>query len=272
MPAINSKPTSEEIDQENHLCNDAVDYLEYLSEIIQSEVDSEDSDDEELSPIVSQFLQDYKEYVSSSNTQLFDSDSSGSSIKYKKRSRLPRRFLKYSESFQSLQSLSPELLCDQKLCETQLDCNAQVSPLFSTFFSSDDDDRRENEKLLTNGTPSVTLLKSQLEKDARIREYNYMIVRSPIYVPEEEKKFVFVVKKSTDVIVAAAPPPVVELPKQEPVKEETVENNNTTIENEKSGAYKEKARMSTINYLVSSFLASAKLGFSGSQINSLVST
>lgn len=234
---MSSKPTSAELDQAKQIYNDVNDYLEYLANIIQTRVqedseDSEDSDYEEYSPKVSQFLNDYKDYISSLpqvHNQLVNHDSSSSST----RSKLRNRFWRY----QTLQLPPPDLLGDlKKLCEAELARDVQVSPLFSTSLPTPDDSNVNNEKLLTNeASPSVTLLKAQLDKYTKEQEKNRIIIRMPNYSfdePIEEKKVVFVVKKSTALI--AAPPTVVESPKEpEPIKGE-IEEKNSTIDNEKS--------------------------------------
>jgi len=284
MPATNSKPTPAELDQAKRLYNDINDYLEFLSETIQSEIqelseteDSDDDDEEEFSPIVSQFLKEYKEYVASQpqiHAQLVSSDSN-SSFTSNKSSRLPKRFWVYSKTYQTLQLLSPDLLSHKKLCDTELNCSVPVSPIFSSSFPVPDPSG--NEKLLTNGTPSVALLKAQLEKNARNEEQeqekNYLIIRRPTYTPVREQKFVFVVEKSTDVIVA---PQTIEPPKQqEPIKEETKEK-NSTIQDEKSELVEEvlsekKVKKNTIDFdFLSNFLAITKVGFSRSQLRTLV--
>src|SRR6266542_5414125 len=187
MSTTLGKPTAAELNQAKQLYNDLNDYLEYLAEIIESEV--QDAEDDELSPTALQFLKDYKEYVSSPSqvhTQLLASDNSLSSSSRTH----TKRFWKYSQTNQMLQSIPPKLLADYpKLCETKLDHSVQVSPLFSTLSTSiSSTDSTDNEKLLTNdASPTVTLLKAQLEKFAREQEKNCIVIRPPqYYAPVEE--------------------------------------------------------------------------------------
>jgi hypothetical protein len=230
-----SKPTSAELDQAKQLYNDVNDYLKYLVDVIQEECDdTDDSDYEELDPSVSQFLNDYKEYVSSLpqvHKQLVnhDHDSSPSITSSKFRTRLWR----YSQTYQTLQLPPPNLLGElKKFCEAKVDRNVQPSPSFSASLPTLD--ITNNEKLLTNeASPSVTLLKAQLNKYETEKEKNRIVIRIPNYSyddePIEEKKVVFVIKKSTALI--AAPPTVVESPReQEPIKGEIEEK----IHDEKS--------------------------------------
>jgi len=275
MSTTSNKPTTAELDDAKRYYNDVNDYLEYLADIIQSQAqeyseDSEDSD-EELSPAVSQFLDDYKDYISSLpqvHTQLVGSKSSSTSSKTRHRLR------RYSIS-QTHQLLPPDLLSDiQQLCEAKIDRSVQVSPSFSTSLPAN----ANNEKLLTNETsPSVTLLKAQLEKYSKEQEEkNRIVIRMPKYTfdepIEEERKIVFVVKKSTALI--AAPPSVADPPKeQEPIKEEIEEKNSTTEDetvNEKVSS-KKKKNMTDFAFL-SNFLSITKVGFSRSQLSTLVWT
>jgi hypothetical protein len=269
MSTINSKTTPEEIDQAKQIYKDVNDFLEYFTNIIQTQVQEfeEEDPDDELSPTVSQFLNDYKEYVSSLpqiHTQLVNSDSSSSSS-----SSTRERFWRYS------QSLPPNLLSNLQKLEAKLDRSVRVSPLFSTSLPTLDNTNGKNEKLLlTNETsPCVTLLKAQLEKYAKEQEKNRIVIRVPKYSydepVEEERKVVFVVKKSTAVIVA--PPTVVEPPKeQEPIKEGTEEN--STIEEISEKVLSEKdVKKSIIDFdFLSKFLSITKVGFSKSQLSSLV--
>jgi len=272
MSTTSSKPTPAELDQAKLLYNDVNDYLEYLADIITTQVqelseDSEDSeDDEELSPAVSQFLNDYKDYISSLpqvHTQLVSPKSSSTSSRLRKR---------YS------QFLPPDLLGDlQKLCEAKLDRSVQVTPSFSTSLPILDNANGNNEKLLTNETsPSVTLLKAQLEKYTKEQEKNRIVIRMPNYSfdePVEEKRIVFVIKKSTALIVA--PPTIVEPPKeQESIKEE-IEEKNSMTEDEKSEVVEvlseKNVKKSTIDFnFLSNFLSITKVGFSRSQLSTLV--
>ncbi|RIA97891.1 hypothetical protein C1645_871001 [Glomus cerebriforme] len=285
MSTTSSNPTPAELDQAKRLYNDVNDYLEYLTDIIQSKVQEFDEDfsddDDELSPSVSQFLNDYKDYISSLpkvHNQLINSDSSSTSNNNNnstKCSILRKRFWRYSQSNQMLQLLPPNLFDDlQKLCEAKLDRSVQGLPSFSTSLPTIDNN---NEKLLTNdSSPSVALLKSQLEKYTKEKEKNCIVIRSPKYSsfddPIEEKKIVFVVKKSTAVIVA---PPTIESPKQDPIKEET-EEKNSTIENEKSEVVEEvlsekKVKKSKTEFdFLSNFLSITKVGFSKSQLSTLI--
>ena len=76
---------------------------------------------------------------------------------------------------------------------------------FSTFTLPTNNS--DNEKLLTNdASPTVTLLKAQLEEFAKEQRKNLVVVRLPKYAPTEEKDFVFVVKKSIATIVAPPEP------------------------------------------------------------------
>ncbi|CAI2162484.1 10854_t:CDS:2 [Funneliformis geosporum] len=270
MPTTQSKPTSgDDINKAKQLYHDINDYLDCLAEIIQSEVqelDDEDSDDEELSPIALQFLKDYKEYVSSPSqvhTQLLDSGSSStSSSGSSSSSRLQKkRFWMYSQTNQMLQSLPPKLLnFNPKLCEAKIDYSAQASPSFSA--SPSDTTNINNEKLLINNTSTtVASLKAHLAKE---QEKNCIVIRQPQYASVEEKNFVFVVKKSTAAIVA--PPKLVESPIKEKI--EVISEKSEEIENISS----EKVKKNPISLdLISNFIAITKVGFSKSQLSQLSS-
>jgi len=272
---MSTKPTPQELDQAKQIYNDANDFLEHLVGIIQTQVqefsqdseDSEDSDYEELSPSVSKFLSDYKEYISSLphvHQQLVNNQNSSSTTSSKS---LRKRFWRYSH----LQLLPPDLLGNlQKLCEAKLDRDVQASPSFSTSLPTLDNINGNNEKLLTNdASPSVTLLKAQLEKHTtKEQEKNRIVIRMPNYTfdePIEEKKVVFVVKKSTAVIVA--PPTVVEPPKeQEPINEKS-----EVVEVSEKVLSEKKIKKNAIDFeFLSKFLSTTKFGFSRSQLSTLV--
>jgi len=275
---MSTKPT--EFDQAKQLYNDVNDYLESLTGIIQNQVqqfsedfeDSEDSDYEELSPKVYQFLNDYKDYISSLppvHKQLVSNHNDSSSTTTC--SKLRQRFWRYSQ----LQLLPPDLLGDlQKLCEAKLDRDVQVSPLFSTSLPIPDNDiNGNNKKLLTNeASPSVTLLKAQLDKHTtRELEKNRIVIRMPNHSfddPIEEKKVVFVVKKSTAVILAT--PAVVESPKeQEPIKgEEKIDEKSEVVYEKVLSEKNTKKKMIDFDFL-SKFLTANKFGFSKSQLSQL---
>ncbi|GBB89133.1 hypothetical protein RclHR1_15810004 [Rhizophagus clarus] len=279
---MSTKPTPVELDQAKRLYNDVNNYLDCLADIIQTRAqefyedseNSEDSDYEELSPSVSQFLNDYKEYISSLpqiHDQLVNHDSSPSTTTS---SKLHKQLRRYS------QFLPPDLLKLQKLCEAKLDRDVQVSPSFSTSLPTLDNTFGNNKKLLTNeASPSITLLKAQLNKYTNEQEKNRIVIRVPNYSfdePIEEKKVVFVVKKSTAVIVA--PPTVVESPKeQEPIKGEIKEKNSTIDEKSEIVEISEKVllekttKKNAIDFeFLSKFLSTTKFGFSRSQLSTLI--
>ncbi|CAB4408720.1 unnamed protein product [Rhizophagus irregularis] len=283
---MSNKPTPAELDQAKQIYNDVNDYLECLANIIQTQVqedseDSEDSEYEEYSPKVSQFLNDYKDYISSLpqvHKQLVNHDDSSSTSFTS--SKLRNRFWNY----QTLQLLPPNLLGNlKKLCEAELVRDVQVSPSFSTSLPTLDNSNGNNEKLLTNeASPSVTLLKAQLDKYTKEQEKNRIVIRMPNYSfdePIEEKKVVFVVKKST-ALIAAPPTVVVESPKEpEPIKGEIEEKNSIidekseVVEVSEKVLSEKKPRKIAIDFeFLNNFVSLTKFGFSGSQLSTLIWT